>query len=345
MYCKQISHFIDEHKLSIDEFILSNNNGLQCRLLNYGARLVSLNFPDKQGRVDDLVLGYDSITGYLVDTPYFGPTIGRCANRIHKGRFEVDGNTYQLPQNEGQTHLHGGLVGFDKVIWQSEITDQPDSTSVTFKYISKDKEEGYPGNLKVAVAYTLTEANQLIIDYKATTDQPTIVDLTNHTYWNLKGAGNGNVLTHHLWVNADKYLPVDSIYIPTGEIEPVEKTPLDFREPCEIGARIDQLERGYAETYCLNKTDKELSFVCTLYEPQSGRKMEISTTESGLIVYTGYFLSDIEGANGAIYNKYDGICLETQNFPNAINYKHFLSPILRPGDSYQQRTIHKFGIV
>ena len=328
----------------IEKFTLSNDNGLTASVTNFGAILNSLRSPDRSGRFDEVTLGFDTLEGYIWDTWFFGATIGRYANRIERGRFILDGVEYQLPQNSPPSHLHGGHKGFHKVIWQPKKQVNRDSVSVFFSYLSVDGEEGYPGNLSVKVSYILNNQNELTIAYQAKTDKVTPINLTNHTYWNLKGLTSGNVLDHVLTINADYYLPTDDDRIPTGELKSVHGTPMDFTQPIKIGTRIEQVKGGgYNHCYVLRKQGHPLSLAATVHEPLTGRMMEIYTTEPGMQFYSGHFLDNYRGAHGILLQKYHGFCLEAQHFPNSVNQPNFPSTILRPGEVYRQTTVQKFS--
>ncbi|MGA2586161.1 MAG: aldose epimerase family protein [Candidatus Aminicenantales bacterium] len=329
---------------AVEIFTLKNDGGLKARLMTYGAILVSLEVPGRDGRPGDVVLGYDTLDGYVKNNPYFGAIVGRYGNRIAKGLFTLDGAAYKLAVNNGENHLHGGVRGFDKVVWAAEPVKETGAVGVKFTYLSKDGEEGYPGNLACAVTYRLTNDNELKISYEATTDKSTPVNLTHHSYWNLAGQGNGDILRHELGLNADRYTPVDKGLIPTGELVPVKGTPMDFTTPTAIGRRIAQVEGGYDHNYVLNRTGEELSPAARLYDPQSGRTMEISTTEPGIQFYSGNFLDGtITGKSGKVYQKHYGLCLETQHFPDSPNKLNFPSTILKPGRVYKSLTVHKFS--
>lgn len=330
-------------------YTLSNENGLSATVTNYGGIIVDLMVPDKDGRMDDVVLGYESIEDYVKDNPYFGALIGRYGNRICNGKFVLDGTTYDLAINNGKNHLHGGLKGFDKVVWDTAEEETPEGPSLKLHYLSKDGEEGYPGNLDVNVTYTLTNKNELRIDYRATTDKTTICNLTQHSYFNMKGHGNGDILGHELMINADNFTPVNEGLIPTGEIRSVEHTPMDFRKSTPIGERININDQqikyglGYDHNWVLNKKSNELTLAASVYEPQSGRYMEAWTTEPGIQFYSGNFLDGSNiGKGGNVYNQRNGFCLETQHYPDSPNKSDFASVVLKPGEKYETTTIYKF---
>jgi aldose 1-epimerase len=326
----------------VERYTLTNSNGIEVAAITYGGIITSITAPDRAGRFDDIVLGFDTLDGYLGDHPYFGALVGRYCNRIAHGRFVIGAHEYRLAINNGPHHLHGGSQGFDKRIW-SAATGGPNA--VRFSYISEDGEEGYPGTLRVAVTYTLTDRDELQIDYRATTDQATHVNLTQHTYFNL--AGDGDALGHELMIAADSYTPVDATLIPTGEIAPVEGTPFDFRNLTPIGARIDAAHpqlahgHGYDHNWVLNG-DGAAAFV---REPRSGRTLEVVTTEPGMQVYTGNFLDGtLSGKGGRAYGKRTGFCLETQHFPDTPNQAAFPSTLLAPGKEYVSMTRFVFGM-
>ena len=328
----------------VDLYTMTNTNGITAKITNYGAILVSLEVPDKNGKLADITLGFDTLEGYIKGHPYFGATVGRYANRIGGAKFKLNDVEYQLAANNGPNHLHGGIKGFDKVIWKAEdVTAESNQAFVKLSYLSKDGEEGYPGNLTCTVTYTLTKDDGLKISYEAETDKTTILNLTNHTYWNLAGQGNGDVLGHELMLSADKYTPVDEGLIPTGEIKSVKGSPMDFTKPMIIGSRIIQVEGGYDHNYVLNSGGGTLALCARVYEPTSGRIMEIHTVEPGVQFYTGNFLDgSINGKAGKVYNKHYGFCLETQHFPDSPNKPDFPSVVLKPGDKYTTVTVHKF---
>jgi aldose 1-epimerase len=323
-----------------DLFTLTNANGLVAKVTNYGTIITELHVPDRQGKLADVVLGFDNLEPYLKRHPYFGCTVGRVANRIAKGCFTLDGKAYSLPINNGPNHLHGGLKGFDKVLWHAEPQE---GASVKFTYTSPDGEEGYPGTPEVVVTITLTDANQLRLDYAATTDKPTPLNLTNHSYFNL--AGQGSVLGYELMIPADSYTPSDEALIPTGEISPVAGTPLDFRKPQPIGARFAQLHKqpvGYDNNFVL-KAGQELKLAARVQDPGTGRVMEAWTTEPAIQLYTANFLDgSLTGKRGVVYGQHCAFCLEAQHFPDSVNQPKFPSTILRPGQTYRQTTVYKF---
>jgi len=331
----------------VDIYTLTNSKGVQARIMTYGAILVSLRVPDRNGKLADVVLGFDDLAGYLGTHPYFGATVGRYANRIAGGRFTLNGTAYALAKNDKANTLHGGVKGFDKVVWKAEPVRGAGAVGVKLAYLSKDMEEGYPGNLSVTVVYTLTEANELKIAYEATTDKATPVNLTNHAYWNLAGQGRGNILGHELRLEADKYTAVDSpaSLIPTGEIKDVKGTPLDFTTPHTLGERIAQVEGGYDHNFVLRSGGGRLAPAARVWEPSSGRTLEISTDQPAIQLYTGNFLDGtVKGKGGAAYPKNAGFCLETQHFPDSPNHANFPSTILEPGRKFTSVTVHKFSV-
>ena len=326
-------------------YTLTNTNGIRARITNYGAILVSLEVPDRNGNLTDITLGFDTLDGYLGTHPYFGATVGRYANRIGAAKFVLNGVEYKLAANNGPNHLHGGIKGFDKVVWkQQEIVSEGDKAFVRLSYISEDGEEGYPGNLACSVTYTLTEDNELKISYEAETDKTTVVNLTNHSYFNLAGQGTGDILGHTLMLNADKYTVVDEGLIPTGEIRDVKDSPMDFTKQMTIGSRISKVPGGYDHNYVLKSGGGSLALAASVHEPTSGRAMEIHTTEPGIQFYTGNFLDgSITGKAGKVYEKHYGFCLETQHFPDSPNKPSFPSVVLNPGQKYTTVTVHKFS--
>jgi aldose 1-epimerase len=325
---------------------LVNSNGLRATVMDYGAILVNLEVPDRNGKLADINLGFDELEPYIKRSPMFGAVVGRYANRIENARFTIDGVEYKITQNAGKNHIHGGnQKRFDKVMWNGEGLQTDEGPSVCFTYLSKDGDEGFPGNLNCTVTYTLTNKNELKINYRATTDKPTVVNMTNHSYFNLAGAGNGDVLGHEIMINADFYTPGDKALIPTGEILSVKGTPLDFTEPKTIGARIEQLTatRGYDHNYVLKNSDGSLVLAARMYEPTSGRIMEVYTTQPGVQFYTANGMRNVQGKAGKVYQNHYGFCLETQHFPDSPNKPHFPSTVLRPGEKYNTTTVFKFS--
>jgi aldose 1-epimerase len=334
----------------VEIYTLTNANGLEMRAITYGGIITSLKVPDRSGRLGDIVLGFDAIDGYLKDPPYFGALIGRYGNRIGKAQFTLDGKTYTLAANNGPNHLHGGLKGFDKVLWNAMPAEAAEGVSVTLTRRSPDGEEGYPGNLQVSVRYMLTDKNELAIDYRATTDKSTPVNLTQHSYFNL-ATDSGDVLAHELMLNASRYTPVDETLIPTGELAAVEGTPFDFRKATAIGARINtenvQLKngKGYDHNWVLDRTSAGLERAAAVVERKSGRTLEIATTEPGIQFYSGNFLDGtITGKGGPVYGHRTGFCLETQHYPDSPNHPDFPSTILQPGQTYASKTVFTFGV-
>ena len=335
----------------VEQFTFRNAHGITVKAITYGGIITSLETPDRNGQMADIVLGFDSLAPYETESPYFGAIIGRYGNRIAHGRFTIDGQTYQLPTNDGPNSLHGGDKGFDKVVWNAEPFEHETDRGVVFTYTSPDGEMGYPGTLHATVTYTLTDDDQLIFDYHATTDKATPVNLTQHSYFNLSGAGNGNILGEELMINASAFTPVDSTLIPTGEIRPVEGTPFDFRTLTPIGARIDadnqQIARGpgYDHNFVLDRSGEGLQLAARVVDPASGRTLEIQTTEPGIQFYSGNFLDGtITGKGGKVYEHRSGFCLETQHYPDSPNEPSFPSTILRPGEEYRSRTVLVFGV-
>lgn len=329
---------------SVDLYTLTNANGLKTQIMTYGGIVTTLHVPDRDGNLGDIVLGYDTLDEYIKDNPYFGALIGRCGNRIGKGKFTLNGVEYTLATNNDENHLHGGIKGFDKVVWDAEQMETDEGPALKLTYLSKDGEEGYPGNLNCTVIYTLTDNNELKVSYEAETDKDTVVNLTHHSYFNLAGHGSGDILGHELMLNADNYTPVDEGLIPTGEIRPVKDTPMDFTKPTAVGARIDQVKGGYDHNFVLNSCDGSLALAASVYEPKTGRVMEISTTEPGIQFYSGNFLDGSVKGKGAVYNKHNAFCLETQHFPDAPNKPDFPSIVLKPGEKYTHLTVHKFSV-
>jgi aldose 1-epimerase len=342
---------VTEDGREADLYTLTNGNGVEAKITNFGATVVSLRAPDRQGRLADVLLGYDTLDGYESDTAHIGSTVGRHANRMSKAQFTLDGKTYALARNVGENHLHGGIKGFNKVLWDVVEVSETGPPSVRMKYLSPDGEEGYPGNLTVEVKFTLTDANELRIDYSASTDKPTVVNVTNHAYFNLAGEGAGDVLGHEMRILADAFTPMNQEFLPTGEIRDVTGTPFDFREPVPIGARIDgddeQLARGrgYDHNWVLAPAPRPApSLAARVYEPAGGRVLEVLTTEPGVQFYCGNFLDGtIRGKGGRPYHKRYGFCLETQHYPDAPNRPEFPSTVLEPGPPYRSTTIYKFS--
>ncbi len=331
----------------VDLYVLTDSGGMVAKIMTYGATLTELDTPDRNGDMDDVVLGFPSLAGYLGKEPYFGAIVGRVGNRIAKGRFTLDGKTYQLATNDGPNHLHGGNRGFDKVVWDAQVVPG-DAPSVRFSYLSRDGEEGYPGNCQVTVVYTIANSNELRIDYTVTTDKDTPVNVTNHSYFNLGGPEKGDILGHVLTLNADKYTVVDSTLIPTGELRSVEGTPMDFRLPTPIGSRIKEVGGnpvGYDHNFVINGGGGRLGLVATVFDPKSGRAMEVSSTEPGVQFYSGNFLDGtITGKKDVAYKQYWGLALETQHFPDAMNHPNFQSDVLKVGDTYRSTTIYRFSV-
>lgn len=327
-------------------YTIKNKNGMSAEVTNYGTKIIRLMVPDKNGKMEDVVQGFDTLQENIDKEPYFGATCGRFANRIKDGKFTLDGKEYTLVQNNSGNALHGGIEGFNAKVWEVKAVLE---NSIRMQYVSPDGEEGYPGTLYCQVTYTLTDDNELKIKYEATTDKPTVIGLTNHSYFNLKGAGNGTVRDHILQINADFHTVLDDTASPTGEIRPVDNSPFDFRQPVVIGDVIDAPEyvpgRGIDNNWTIRKKQpKELALAATLYEPISGRKMDVLTTQPGVQVYTANWVEKQPGKYGKIYSEQDSICLETQNFPNSPNIAHFPSSVLRPGERYEEWCVYRFGV-
>ncbi len=331
---------------------LRNVKGMEATILTFGGIILTLQAPDRTGAVDDIVLGFNDVKSYAASTnPYFGSIIGRYGNRIAKGQFTLDGTTYKLATNNGPNHLHGGNRGFDKVVWNYDLNQDANGVSAILTYTSPDGEEGYPGAVKARVTYTLTGDNRLIVDYHATTDKPTVINLTQHSYFNLAGSRADNILDHELQINADRYTPVDSTLIPTGELASVEGTPFDFRKATKIGARINESHpqlgfgKGYDHNYVLTRSGTGLAEAARVYEPLTGRTLTITTTEPGIQLYTGNFLDGtLTGKGGRVYPHRGGFCLETQHYPDSPNQPKFPSTVLRPGEEYKTQTIFALGV-
>ena len=333
-------------------YTLRNAQGMEVKITNYGGIITHWTAPDKNGKFEDVVLGYDTLGGYVAESPYFGALVGRYGNRIAKGKFTLDGKTHTLAVNNGENHLHGGLKGFDKVVWKTDKVEKDGQVGLKMYYESKDGEEGYPGNLKVTVNYLLKNDNSLQIDYEATTDKATPVNLTNHTYFNLSGNTKTNILNHQLQLDASYFLPVDTGLIPTGELQSVKNTPFDFTKLETIGKRINdstdvQIKRGGGYDHCwvLDNSTDTLKHFATVYEPTSGRLMEGFTTEPATQFYTSNFLTGtVVGKHGITYSKHYGLCLETQHYPDSPNQPKFPNTILRPNQKYSSTTVYKFGV-
>ncbi|MCW5880539.1 MAG: galactose mutarotase [Anaerolineae bacterium] len=334
-------------------YTLTNRHGVEARIATYGGIVVSLRVPDREGRLADVVLGFDSLEPYLARHPYFGALVGRVANRLGGARFTLNGVEYHVTRTHGENSLHGGLNGFDRQVWAAHASEMTDGPRLELAYLSPDGEEGYPGALDVHVAYTLTDDNALVIDYRATPDADTLVNLTNHSYFNLAGAGAGDILDHVLTIHADAFTPTNAQQVPTGEVRPVAGTPFDFRQPTRIGQRIHaddeqlRLGSGYDHNWALPGGDATPALAAEVFEPTSGRGLEVWTTEPGVQFYAGNKLGDsgeIVGKGGKVYGPHAGLCLETQDWPDAIHHAHFPSPIVRAGDTYRQTTIFKFVV-
>ena len=334
----------------VDLFILSNNNGMEVRIITYGGIITSWTAPDKNGDYKDIVLGYNTLAEYEAETPYFGALIGRYGNRIAKGKFSLDDQEYTLAVNNGVNHLHGGLKGFDKVIWDAKTIVSDSTVSLELSYLSKDMEEGYPGNLETKVTYTLNNKDELSVNYEATTDKPTIVNLTQHSYFNLTADFNQDILGHELVINADSFLPIDNTLIPTGEFRDVTGTPFDFKTSKAIGIHIDneniQLKNGLGYDHCwvLNDQNTGVRFVASAYEPVSGRLLEVFSDEPGIQFYSGNFLDGtLPGKNNGVYQHRTGFCLETQHYPDSPNQKNFPSVRINPGEKYNSKTVFRLS--
>jgi aldose 1-epimerase len=331
----------------VDLYILTNKNGMEAAITNYGGTVVSLMVPDRNGKRDDVVLGYDTLDGYATGKAYIGATVGRYANRIAHATFTLDGITYKLAKNDGDNHLHGG---FNKRVWTARDVSSNAGQALELTYLSKDGEEGFPGNLPVKVVYTLTDKNELKIDYSATTDKDTVLNLTNHAYFNLAGQGNGDILQQQIMIKADRFTPIDAVSIPTGELRSVKGTPFDFTTAMAIGARIDQddqqlkMGNGYDHNWVLNNEKAGSLFLAAqAYDPHSGRVLEVLTTQPGIQLYTGNFLDGIHGKDGKVYNRRYAFCLETQHFPDSPNHPNFPTAELKPGQHFESTTVYKFS--
>lgn len=333
---------------AVDLYTLRNANGVEVEICNYGGIVVSFKVPDRNGKLGDIVLGFDNLEDYVKHSPFFGCLVGRYGNRIAKGKFTLDGKEYQLAVNNGPNALHGGIKGFDKVVWDTSIKASTAGPAIELKYVSKDGEEGFPGNLSVTALYTLTADNGLRLDYTATTDKATIINLTQHSYFNL--AGKGDILDYDAMIAADKFTPVDHTLIPTGELRPVEGTPFDFRKATRIGARIDeqneQLEfgGGYDHNYVFDKPAGKLALAARVHDPSTGRVLEVLTTEPGMQFYTANKLGNLKGKGGQVYGKRKGFCMEPQHFPDSPNQPTFPSTVLRPGEVYKNTVIYRAAV-
>ncbi len=339
------SYFGKSGNQDVSLYTLTNDNGIVIKITNYGGIITSILMPDKKGKTGDIVLGYDNLNQYIENSPYFGAIVGRYANRIAKGRFTLDGRIYELAINDGDHHLHGGIKGFDKVVWDAIETKDSAQVGLSLSYHSKDGEEGYPGNLEVKVTYALNNNNELRILIEAETDKPTPVNLCNHTYFNLREADT-SVLGHMLTLFADKYTPVDEGLIPTGKIAPVSNSAMDFKTGRSVGSQIGQVKGGYDHNYVLQKNPGELSLAAILYDPETGREVKLYTTQPGLQFYSGNFLDGtITGKGGKVYRKHYGLCLETQHFPDSPNQPGFPNAILRPGEKFSEETVFQFTVI
>ena len=339
---REVFGLLPDHNQEASCFTAENSSGIVLRVCDYGGIIQALRVPDRNGEIGDVVLGFDSLEGYLGDHPYLGTLVGRYANRIAGGRFSLDGLEYKLEVNNGPNHLHGGRRGFDKVLWESSEFADSKGAGVTLNYFSHDREEGYPGNLKVRVTYTLDEENRVILDYRATTDKPTPINLSHHAYFNLGGGGE-TILDHELTIRSERYLVPDRNLIPTGELRSVEGTPMDFRQPRRIGEGIGKVKGGYDHCYVLGGTGDKPEFAARVRHPASGRIMEVMTTQPGMQFYSSNFLEGIKGKGGQLYGKHQALCLETQHYPDSPNHPDFPDTILRPGQTYAHTTVFKFS--
>ena len=330
-------------------YTLTNSHGVEIKAMNYGGIILSIKVPDRKGQLADIVLGHETMEGYVPNPPFLGAIVGRYANRIAGGTFTLDGKAYNLPKNDGPNTLHGGTdKTFNKVVWDGEPLKG--KSGVAFTYLSKDGDDGFPGNLKLKVTYTVTDANELVIDYEATTDKATPINLSQHSYFNLAGEGTSDILSHEIMINADRFTPVDKNLIPTGELRPVKGTPFDFTTSTRVGARIEDtydqmvLGHGYDHNWVINRKGDGLTIAARVYEPTSGRVLEVSTTQPGVQFYTGNFLDGtVTGKQGHVYKRRFGLCLETQHFPDSPNHPDFPSTILKPGETFKSKTVFKFS--
>jgi aldose 1-epimerase len=327
----------------IDQFTMINGNGLSVSLMTYGGILTSVKTPDKDGKCEEITLGFEALAPYLEDHPYFGAIIGRCANRIANGRFMLGAEAFSLFCNDGTHHLHGGEKGFDKAVWGAMDFEKSDSAGVRLTYLSRDNEEGYPGNLSAAVTYSLTASDELVVEYEAESDRPTPVNLTIHPYWNLAGPGRGSIASHELKLYSDHYLAVDDEIVPTGRINDVTGTPFDFTKPKRIGQDLDRAG-GYDHCFVIRAAQVALAPAAELFDPLSRRRMEIFTSQRGIQFYSGNFLDGRLGRGTELFEKHGGLCLETQGFPDAVNHASFPSPILRPGEKYHETARYRFSV-
>jgi aldose 1-epimerase len=333
---------------AVEIFTLTNKAGVEIKAISFGAIITAIRVPDRRGAIADVALGFDTLDGYVKEHPYFGALVGRYGNRIAKATFTLDGKVFKLAANNGPNHLHGGVRGFDKYVWKAEVLNGV--TGVAFTRTSPDGEEGYPGAVQARVSYVLNDANEVTIEYRATTDKATPLNLTQHSYFNLAGHDAGSILDHELTLAADRYTPVDSTLIPTGQLAPVEGTPFDFRQPTRIGARIEEPNEqlkfglGYDHNWVLNRKGDGPQLAARVVEPKSGRTLEVLTTQPGVQFYTGNFLDGTnKGKGGAVYNRRNGLCLETQHFPDSPNQPSFPTTILRPGETFESKTVWRFG--
>ena len=332
----------------VDIFTLTNSKKVSVDITNFGGIIVAINVPDKNGSFSDVTLGYRNLEQYLENPGYLGALIGRHANRLEDAKFELNGQVYELVKNDGKNHLHGGTIGFHNVAWKAEIITENGNEKLSLTHTSPDGEENYPGNLDVKVEYSLTEDNELIIDYKAVSDKDTVINLTNHAYFNLSGHASGDVLKHQLYINAENFTPINNEGIPTGEIQKVSGTVMDFTSLKSVAEDINSSHeqiingKGYDHNWVLNTKGNLKNVACELYEPQSGRLMQVFTTKPGVQFYSGNFLGNLKGKENAVYSRRTGLCLETQFFPNAMKHKHFPSPVLKAGEQYHHTTIYKF---
>ena len=334
---------------AVELYTLTNTQGMEVRVITYGGIIVSLKTPDKKGHFADIALGFDDLASYLSRSPFFGALVGRYGNRIGNAKFTLDGKEYTLAKNNGPNSLHGGVKGFDKVVWAAQPFQKSGEVGLVLKYTSADGEEGYPGTLHVTVTYTLNDQNEFSIHYQATTDKDTPINLTNHTYFNLSGEGSGNILGVEMMLNADHFTPVDATLIPTGKVESVKGTPFDFTKPTAIGARIDNKNEqltfgaGYDHNFVINRQGPGLALAARAYDPASGRVLEVDTTEPAVQFYTGNHMTKMAGKHGHTYDKRSAFCLETQHYPDSPNQPNFPSTILKPGQTYNTTTVWKFS--